>query len=135
MIATIVKIATITMMMTTCYTFGGLIFLQTSGAGIGLRGSASLAKVTMGLWDQRWARVMISWGIRCKIFLRYIDDLRIYMYPLKDGWTRTTKGWYFNKENIPDGRNDVQRTSEELCKSFDSIMNFLEFTTESEDDF
>ena len=135
MIAAMMKVATIVMMMTTCYTFGGLIFLQTSGAGIGLRGSASLAKVTMGLWDQRWAKVMVSWGIRCKIFLRYIDDLRLYMYPLKKGWTWTVKGWCFNKDSVPDQRTDVQRTSEELCKSFNSIMNFLEFTTESEDDF
>ena len=75
MVAAMIKVATIIMMMTTCYTFGGLLFLQMAGAGIGLRGSASLAKVAMGLWDQRWATVMFSWGIRCKIYLRNIDDL------------------------------------------------------------
>ena len=58
MVAAMVKVATLVMMMTTCYTFAGKIYLQTSGAGFGLRGSACLAKVTMGLWDIRWARVM-----------------------------------------------------------------------------
>ena len=82
LIAAMVKTAVIIMGRTTCYSFGGTLYLQRSGAGIGLRGSASLAKVSMGLWDQAWANVMLSWGIRCKIYMRYIDDLRIYAYPM-----------------------------------------------------
>ena len=66
MVAAMVKIAVIVMSKTSCYSFGGDLFLQFSGAGIGLRGSASLAKVTMGMWDKAWARLMYSWGIRSK---------------------------------------------------------------------
>ena len=129
-----VKIAVITMSQTTCYSFGGILYRQVSGAGIGLRGSACLAKITMGQWDQAWAEVMMSWGIKCKIFMRYIDDLRIYVYPLKPGWSWTQNGWVFDSTET-NHECGFQKMCDEFCKSFNSIMDFLEFITESEDDF
>ena len=134
MFAQLMKISTLIMMISTCYTFGGNIYQQRSGAGIGLRGSAALAKLTMGKWDNRWASLMTSWCIRAKIFIRYIDDLRIYMHPIRKGWFWSDSGWVFDPHRV-DERNNMQRTCEELTKSFNSIMNFLRFTCESEADF
>ena len=48
MYAAMIKTAVIVMSKSTCYSFGGDLFLQLSGAGIGLTGSACLAKVA---WD------------------------------------------------------------------------------------
>ena len=95
-LATMIKIAVIIMSKTTCYSFGGLLYIQLAGAGIGLRASACLAKITMGKWDQAWASVMYSWGIKCKLYMRYIDDLRLYVYPIKQGWIWTEVGWMFD---------------------------------------
>ena len=43
MLALMMKTAVLVMMKSTCYTFGGLIFKQRNGTGIGLRGSACVA--------------------------------------------------------------------------------------------
>ena len=118
----------------TCYTFGGLIYLQSDGAGIGLRGSAAQAKIVMGLWDQRWAKLMCSWKFLAKIFVRYIDDIRIYGYPVRAGWSWQGQGWKYDPSVI-DNRTPLQRTCEELQKSFNSIFDFLRLTTECQDDF
>ena len=111
MVAAMLKIAIITMSRTTCYSFGGSLYLQRAGAGIGLRGSASLAKVSMGKWDQAWADIMYSWGIKCRIYMRYIDDLRIYAYPIKRGWQWTSNGWVYDESSEQSG-NDIRRTCE-----------------------
>ena len=57
MIGMMIKISTLVLMETTVYTFGGKIYKQKSGVGIGLRGSASLAKLIMAVWDGKWAKV------------------------------------------------------------------------------
>ena len=134
MIAIMIKIATLVMMSTTCYTFGGLIHLQSDGAGIGLRGSAAQAKITMGLWDQKWAKMMNRWGFLTKIFVRYIDDIRIYAYPIRIGWAWQNNGWKYDPKTS-DSRTPLERTCEELRKSFNSIFDFLRLTTECQEDF
>jgi len=52
MIALMLKIAILVMMESTCYTFGGKIYRQSNGAGIGLRGSTCVAKLVMGVIDR-----------------------------------------------------------------------------------
>ena len=60
MVAAMIKMAVIVMGKTTCYSLGGLSYLQiTTGDGIGIRGSASLDKVKMGIWDKAWAGEML----------------------------------------------------------------------------
>ena len=77
---------------------------------------------------------MYSWGIKCKLYMRYIDDLRLYAYPLKQGWIWTDKGWHFDADHIIQ-EGDIRNTCDQFCKHFNAIMDFLEFTTESEMDF
>ena len=47
MVAAMVKISTLVLMKSTCYSFGGSIYLQCDGAGIGMRASAALARIVM----------------------------------------------------------------------------------------
>ena len=68
------------------------------------------------------------------LFVRYIDDLRIYCYPIKKGWWWSSGGWKYDP-SIPDSRDDEERTREEICKSLNSVMDFLQFTVETQKDF
>ena len=134
MIGEMVKIGNLVAMSSTCYSFGGHLYKQSGGAGIGLRISDCSAKVTMSQWDKYWARIQQTWLFTSMLFIRYIDDVRIYCYPVKQGWTWTNTGWEFNNDTA-DERNPETRTKEELCKSFNVVLNFLEFTAETGQDF
>ena len=115
----------------TCYSFGGEIFKQVSGAGIGLRASACMAKLLMGMLDKMWAQTQISWNLVVAIYLRYIDDLRVYIYPITAGYFWSDEGWIFTGSES-DNRDPLTRTSEELAKTLNSCVSFVKFTTESE---
>ena len=45
LLAAMIQVATLVLMQTSCYAFGGKIFLQLKGSGIGLRASACEAKL------------------------------------------------------------------------------------------
>ena len=133
MIAAMVHVMTMVMMQSSCYTFGGEIYLQTSGSGIGLRGSACVAKLIMTLWDKLWGKSQQSWKLVVNLFMRYIDDIRIYMKPIRKGWY-WHNGWKFDLHKVDD-RDPETRTKEEMNKSFNEIIHFLKFTTEGQQDF
>ena len=56
MLALLIQINTIILMMSHVYSFGGKVFIQGDGAGIGLRASVCLARIVMCQWDSRWAK-------------------------------------------------------------------------------
>ena len=88
----------------------------------------------MGIIDRLLATTQLSWNLVAAVFLRYVDDLRIYLQPISAGWYWTEVGWCYDA-----GRNDQRdpdtRTCEELAKSLNSIMEFNKFTTEKEHDY
>ena len=88
----------------------------------------------MGHWDKKWCRMQVKMGLVAQIFIRYIDDLRIYLAPIRKGWWWTGRGWCFDSSR-EDLRTAEQRTKEELAKSLGDIFEFLNFTTESANDF
>ena len=134
MLGEMVKVGNLVTMNTTCYSFGGQLYQQSSGAGIGLKSSACLAKLTMGLWDKYWSKIQLTWWLKTIMFIRYVDDIRIYCYPIKQGWYWSDMGWIFkNEEN--DNRSPLERTEEEICKSLNTVFDFLEFTAETEQHF
>ena len=61
LVALLIKVAILALMDSTVYSFGGKIFKQMNGAGIGLRASACMAKLVMGLIDIIWAGMQESW--------------------------------------------------------------------------
>ena len=134
MLAAMIQVVTLVLMKSSCYTFGGYIYLQQTGSGIGLRASACAAKVVMAVWDICWARIQKACGLKVNIFMRYIDDIRIYLKAIARGWRWNKSKWeYIGVDE--DERNDETRTKEELKKSFESIFPFLGFTTEAQEDF
>ena len=68
------------------YTFGGEIFRQLFGGPIGLRGTCAVARLIMCLWDKMWKAVMLRAGVIIALYLRYMDDGRMVLHPVKAGW-------------------------------------------------
>ena len=133
LVACMVQIMVLLMCSTTCYKFGGRIFIQKSGLGIGLRGSAAIARVVMCTWDRVWGELQLNLGLIVQIFCRYVDDIRLYLRPLLPGWRWSSKGWTRDLEG--DVRTPYNRTVEELNKCLNDVWSFLRFTTEGEGDF
>ena len=79
MLGRLLQITTIVLMSSSCYTFAGEIYCQVTGAGIGERGSACVAKTIMSLWDELWACGQFKGGLFCPLFICYVDDIRIYI--------------------------------------------------------
>ena len=134
LVALMMKCAILALLDSTCYSFGGQIFKQMWGAGIGLRASACIAKIVMGMIDRRWAEVHTSWDIKVYLYFRYIDDLRIFMHPISKGWSWQEYGWNFDVDS-KDERSPIDRTKEEIAKSLNAVTDFIQFTTEGEEDF
>ena len=86
MIAYMVQVAVLTLVSSTIYSFGGKIYKQAVGLGIGLRASAALARIAMCDWDQIWANRQQFHGLIVKCFFRYIDDIRLLLYPIRSCW-------------------------------------------------
>ena len=88
----------------------------------------------MGIWDIDWARIQSCLYIKSMLFVRYIFDLRVHCYPVKKGWFWNSNGWTYDPER-KDDRNDETCIKEEICKSLNSVMDFLGFIAESESEF
>ena len=84
--------------------------------------------------DKLWARAQSGWNIKLALYLRYIDDLRSYLFPIAKGWSWIDNMWVYD-ENSNDNRTPMRRTCEEIMKTLNSTVKFITFTTECEDDF
>ena len=134
LLATMVQIMVLVLTGTTCYKFAGKIYRQVGGLGIGLRGSAALARIAMCIWDILWGTLQAKLGLKLQLFFRYVDDLRMLLRPLKKGWIWKNGTWQFEDDN-KDSRTPEERTIQEVGKSLNYIWDFLTFTTEGERDF
>ena len=133
LVTLLIKVSLLALMDSTCYAFGGKIFKQLWGAGIGLRASACMAKIVMGLVDKMWTNTQTTWSLKVYMYFRYIDDLRIFLHPISEGWIWGDTGWEYT--GMTDGRSATERTKQELAKSLNDVTDFIQFTTEGEEDF
>ena len=78
------------------------------------------------MWDKMWAREQLNGGIVAQLFIRYIDDIRIYVFPIRNGWKWEKNCWKFDP-NVLDNISDEQRTKQEICKSFNSVLTWRAF--------
>ena len=86
LIATVVEKATEAMFHHHYYTFGGQMFQQTEGGPIGLRGTCTIARLVMQMFDRKWENMLVGTGIKLELYARYMDDGRILAHPIKRGW-------------------------------------------------
>ena len=75
----VIETAVLVCMGTHTYSFGDKLFLQQEGGPIGMRFTASLANVTMNMWDRAWSKVMEMEKLTHYLFLRYLDDVRLFL--------------------------------------------------------
>ena len=129
MFALMVQTMVLLLTSSTCYKFGGIIYKQSDGLRIGLRGSAALARLTMCEWDRIWAHLVIAAGIEINIFFRYV-----YMKPIMKGWWWRHDRWIYDPDS-EDERDPESRTKEEIGKSCNAVWDFLKFISEGENEF
>ena len=134
MFGRLLQIITIVLMSSSCYTFAGQIYLQRTGAGIGERGSACVAKTVMSLWDKLWACEQFKCGLFCPLFIRYVDDIRIYIHPLNEGWAWNGSEWSYSPIRKDDYTYE-QRTKVHILHTLNDILDSITLTIESESDF
>ena len=71
------------------YTFGGEVFHERQEGPIGLRGTCAIARVVMQLFDDKWGRKLHDLGLKTFLRMRYVDDTRVFMPPIRPGWRWT----------------------------------------------
>lgn len=114
--------------------FCGKFYLQVEGGPIGLRSTACLASLIMKLWDTALLRLLKREGISIVDLFRYVDDVRQFMRPFREGirWN----GEHFvhcdvaESEDLTSGLSDQQRTMKEIVKAMSSLTSFLQFEGE-----
>ena len=133
-VATVMEVMINTVMCTHVYSFAGKIFLQCNGGPIGLRSTATLAGLTMKLWDVAFALLLEREQISVDEFFRYVDDVRVFLAPLCEGWRWNGTCFEFSEtwkaEDLVSGESDDMRTMKELNKAMSSIVSFLKFESE-----
>ena len=119
------------------YTFGGKNFLQSEGGPIGLRGTCAVARVIMQIFDRKWISSLEDMGVKIWENIRYMDDGRTLLPPFESGWRWTQGGIKFCRkwEQEDKGISGLERTRRILAGSMGIIEPYLEFTTETGDDF
>ena len=88
MIAEVVALAPKAMFENHHYRFGGETYHQAQGGPIGLRGTCAIARLAMQMFDGMWRGRLDLLGIRTWLMLRYVDDSRVALPPIKPGWSR-----------------------------------------------
>ena len=91
------------------------------------------SRLSMCQWDRTWAAIQNQSGLIVSLFCRYVDDLRLYLRPISQGWEWTHDGWKW--KDVIDTRTPYRRTLDEINKCLNDVWCFLEFTVEGEEDF
>ena len=136
-IAEVVAIATKAMFQQHFYKFGGKVFHQTQGGPIGLRGTCAVARVVLQLFDIKWKHRLAGLGITTWQVMRYVDDSRAILPPIRAGWRLNNGKLQFCKEweQIDKEVSREVRTKEILKETMGGIEDYLEFTVESGEEF
>ena len=138
-IATVMKKAVLMLFQSHVYSFGGKFFLQKKGGPIGLRSTCSIARIAMLDWDRKFLELAKRNGVTFAESMRYMDDLRVWMFGVRLGWRWTDGGLYYSSEwrneEQEAGMTGLQKTVEILHGMMNVVCDFLTMTMETEDEF
>ena len=138
-VASVMRIAVITMFRTHIYTFDDVFIVQKKGGPIGLRATCCVARITMIEWDREWSALLHKLGITYEEACRYMDDLRVYLFGIRAGWRWHEGELCWTEEWEQDDRESsvtmLERTCSLLKESMNMVFTFLRFTVESALDF
>ena len=107
------------------------------GGPIGLRGTCSIARLVLQVWDRKWVQRMEGAGVKIDLYSRYMDDGRAFLQPIKRGWRWRGEGLVFSKvwEKEDEGRSLLDITVEAIKGSMEGISSYLSFTLETGADY
>ena len=138
-VATIISIATNALFENHFYHFGGEMKRQRDGGPIGLRGTCSIARLVlvMQVFDKKWRKRVEEAGLRLFLVLRYMDDGRVFMPPVKPGWRWVgAKLLFCHAWQVEDAKlSPLEITKRVVHGSLGGVMSYLKFTIETEEDF
>jgi hypothetical protein len=138
-IATVMRIAVLTLFRTHTYSFGGKFFLQKAGGPIGLRSTCCIARLVMLWWDEELIELMIKNNVTTNTEARYMDDIRIWLWSIRMGWRWTGRELEYcgqwREEDRRKGLTPLQKTTEVLSRMMNSICGYLTLNMETGDDF
>ena len=91
----------------------------------------------MQILDRKWLTLLEDMGVTIWENIRYMDDGRTLLPPFRPGWRWTQGGIkYCKRWELEDGGiSGLERTRKIMAGSMGIIEPYLEFTTETEDDF
>ena len=124
-ISEVISLATRAMFNHQYYTFGGRVFHQKAGGPIGLRGTCSISRLVMQLYDNKWLRRMEDMGVTIWLLCRYMDDSRAFLPEIKAGWRWESESLQYCREWEEEDKykSGIVRTKEILLQSFKTLRS------------
>ena len=133
-LARVVEAAVLICMSTHVYSFNGNLYIQCKGGPIGMRFTASLASVIMKFWDLKWIELLKRENVVYDLYLRYVDDCRLFLPVFNKGWLwKDNRLMYSAEQHVIDNESDetdVARTTRIITNAMCSLTSFLKFTGE-----
>ena len=119
------------------YTFGGRTYRQRRGGPIGLRGTCVIARLIMCSWDRKWGEMMRNQKLEIWKYMRYMDDGRVFLQPIKRGWRWMMGEMVYCRrwEKEDHARSLLDITLETIRDSMKGVTNYLTFTFEAGSDY
>ena len=74
-VATVMRIAVLTLFRTHTYSFGNKFYQQMEGGPIGLRSTCCVARLVMLWWDEELLQIMVNNNVITEEQARYMDDI------------------------------------------------------------
>ena len=135
----VLELAVLVCMGTHAYSFCGHLYLQREGGPIGMRFTASLANLVMKMWDCYFTNLAIESGIKILLYVRYVDDCRVFLRGVKRGWIWERGRVSFSDHEFEnDGtsrEHTIKRTTRLLTGMMCSLAENLKFTGEDSTQF
>ena len=133
----IMRMAIEVLFKTHCYSFKGSVFKQSDGGPIGLRATCAIARVVMARHSILWKKIMTDNNINTAFDGFYVDDGRIIMYSIRPGWRWMNGELWYSEEWEQEDKflSPTGRTKNVLSRTLGDIVECLEFTVESPEEF
>ena len=133
MLAEMTRVGVIIMMNTHLFRWDGRIFLQRKGGPIGLRATCAVARVTMLHWDVQLQILLKRNNIHLDEGGRYMDDIRLFLDAVQEGWRWDMDGLYYceewRMEDELSGDSHTKRTAKVVGGMMNSLSEFLTLKT------
>ena len=133
----VMRLAVEVLFQTHVYSFKGSNFMQSDGGPIGLGATCAIARVCMARHSVVWKKRLEENNLEIECCGFYVDDGRVFLHAVRAGWRWVQGGlWYCQQWEEEDAElSNIERTKRVIGESMGGIVDCLEFTVESQEDF